>query len=208
MRVLYLGISGTLHPSASTYQLVLGRSPWSDGHTEYEAAPWLAQTLEQWPDVQVVLTSTQPWKHGLPAVSKQLGALAARVIGFTYEDLTTRAVRQVRTRSGTTRKMTYSDEDYWRLHKSEIVRLHIQWLRPVAWIAVDDETILWTEQELQQHLVAVDGCKGLLDPTAQDRLVTVLTGNFGPAKRPQVLAHALSQMPNVGEEEDFGRSAP
>ena len=42
MKVIYLGISGVLHPSSSTYELVYGRSPWVDGHAQYEAVPWLA----------------------------------------------------------------------------------------------------------------------------------------------------------------------
>lgn len=174
MQVLYLGISGVCHPSASTYELVEGRSPWADGHSEYEAVPWLTQTLERWPDVRIVLTSTQPWAKGLWAVLVALGpALASRVLGFTYADLTTK-LRRGR------RQLPLSDADYWRHNKSEIVRLHVLWLQPSAWVAVDDETILWTTEESEQHLVAVDGCKGLLDPAAQDRLLTVLEGNFGP----------------------------
>lgn len=50
-----------------------------------------------------------------------------------------------------------------------------------ASVAVDDETILWTTEEFERHLVAVEGCKGLLGPVAQDRLLTFLEGNFGPA---------------------------
>jgi hypothetical protein len=50
MRVLYLGLSGTTHPSATTYHLVRGKNPWDDGHAEYEAVPWLAQALACWPD--------------------------------------------------------------------------------------------------------------------------------------------------------------
>lgn len=172
--ILYLGISGVLHPSASTYELVQGRNPWTDGHFEYEAAPWLAEELKPWPNVRIVLTSTQPWAKGLPAVLGALGpALASRVLGFTYADLTTK-LRRGR------RQLPLSDADYWRHNKSEIVRLHVLWLQPSAWVAIDDETILWTAEEREQHLVAVDGCKGLLDPAAQDRLLTVLEGNFGP----------------------------
>lgn len=178
MRVLYLGISGVLHPSASTYELVQGRNPWTDGHAEYEAVPWLAQTLARWPDVQVVLTSTQPWKQGLPAVLKQLGTLAERVIGFTHEDLTAKVVRQVRTRSGSNRCVGYSDADYWRMNKGDIVAAHVEWLQPQAWVAVDDEDILWPRR-LADHVCIVDGCKGLKDSAEQDRLLTVLRGNFG-----------------------------
>lgn len=174
MKVVYLGISGVLHPSQSLYELLKGRSPWEAGHRPYEAVPVLESMLRGWPEARIVLTSTQPWSKGLPAVLAELGPdLAARVVGFTYEDLTTKLRRGKRQRP-------LSSEDYWRLNKSEIVRLHVEWLKPAAWVAVDDETILWTEQERLDQLVAVDGCKGLLrDKAAQDRLVTVLAGNFG-----------------------------
>jgi hypothetical protein len=175
--VLYLGISGVLHPSASLYELVYRRGPWDDGHQEYEAVPWLTSALAGWPDVRIVLSSTQPWKHGLPRVLAHLGLLAERVIGFTYEDLTTKLVRQVRTRSGTTRLIAFSNEDYWRMNKSDVVTAHVAWLRPDAWIAVDDEDILWTSQ-VREHVVIVDGCRGLLHPVEQDRLVTALEMNF------------------------------
>lgn len=176
MKVVYLGISGVLHPSQSLYELLEGRSPWEAGHQPYEAVPVLEHMLRGWPEARVVLTSTQPWSKGLWAVLRELRpALACRVLGFTYADLTAKLRRGPRQRP-------LSDEDYWRLNKSEIVRLHVEWLKPTAWVVVDDETILWTEREREQHLVAVDGCKGLLDPAAQDRLMTVLAGNFGSPK--------------------------
>lgn len=177
-RVLYLGISGVCHPSASTYELVYGRSPWVDGHRRYEAVHWLSTALEPWPDLEVVLTSTQPWKHGLPAVLEHLGLLAERVIGFTYEDLTTKAVRQVRTRSGTTRQIAFSNEDYWRMNKSNIVTAHVEWLKPDAWVAVDDEDILWPKS-VADHVCIVDGLVGLKNPAEQDRLLTYFALNFG-----------------------------
>lgn len=174
LQVLYLGVSGVLHPSESLYLLLHGRASSADGHRPYEAVPLLERVLAGWPEVRIVLTSTQPWAKGLEPVLRELGpTLAPRVLGYTYEDLTTRL------RFGR-RQLPLSNEDYWRCVKSDLVRLHVEWLRPSAWIAVDDETILWSDLERAQHLVAVDGDKGLLDPTAQDRLLTVMTGNFGP----------------------------
>ena len=179
MRVVLLGISGVLHPSASVYELVHGRSPWDCGHKQYEAVPWLSSALTSGPDARIVLTSTQPWKHGLPAVLEHLGKLAERVIGFTYEDLTTKVVRRVRTRSGATRSIGYSDQDYWRMNKADIVAAHAEWLQAQAWVAVDDEDILWP-RNLADYVCIVDGCKGLKDPVEQDRLLTYLRLNFGP----------------------------
>jgi len=177
MRVLYLGISGTLHPSSTTYELVVGGSPWEKGHAEYEAVPWLDRTLHQWPDVRIVLTSTQPWRRGLQAVLSLLGPLAARVDGFTFDDLTTKPVRRVVARSGTSRQCAFSSEGYWRMNKSDIVSAHLNWLRPDAWVAVDDEDILWPPG-MAKHVCIVDGCQGLVHPTEQDRLLTCLYVNF------------------------------
>lgn len=199
--VVYLGISGVLHPSQTLYQLINGKSPWNDGHHRYEAVPVLESVLRGWPEARIVLTSTQPWSKGLPAVLAELGPeLSAKVLGYTYEDLTTKVPCGPR-------QMPLGDADYWRHMKSEIVRLHVAWLKPAAWIAVDDETVLWTDAEREQHLVAVHGGKGLLDQTAQDRLETVLLGNFGPARPPQgSLSQMLTAMPDVGEDGDFSRS--
>lgn len=178
MQVLYLGISGVLHPSASTYELVERRNAWADGHTEYEAVPWLAQTLERLPDVRIVLTSTQPRRHGLDKVKEQLGpALSARVVGYTFEALTTKPLRPVKFKDGRRGAVEYSADDYWRMNKSDIVAAHVDWLRPSAWVAVDDEDILWSPR-LREHVVIVDGCRGLLHPAEQDKLTTAFEMNF------------------------------
>lgn len=176
---VFLGISGVLHPSESTYELVRGRSPWSDGHSKYECVPILEQALLPWPDAKVVLTSTQPRAHGLQSVLEHLGpSLAACVVGSTYEDLTTKVKREVGTRSGATRTVGYSSEDYWRMNKSEIVATHIAWSRPERWIVIDDEDILWPQEVRRDRLVLTDGCEGLRSAQAQDRLQTILFANF------------------------------
>jgi hypothetical protein len=182
MRLLYLGISGVLHPSETTYRLAVGLSPWEDGHAEYEAVPWLERVVNQWHDVRIIITSTQPWSCGLPAVLAQLGSLAKRVDGFTFDDLTTKPVRQVVTRSGTSWWSAYSSADYWRMSKSDIVAAHVAWSRPNAWVAADDEAISWPP-ELASHVCIVNGCKALLHPAQQDRLLTCLHGNFDSAGR-------------------------
>lgn len=176
----YVGISGVLHPSESLYELLCRRSPWSDGHTKYEGVPVLVNALKDWPDVRIVLTSTQPRAHGLGSVLEHLGpALAARVVGYTYEDLTIKAQRQVVTRSSTTRTLGFSNEDYWRMNKSDIVAAHVAWRRPSRWVVIDDEDILWPHEVRRDRLVLTDGCVGLLSAETQDRLHTVLQMNFG-----------------------------
>lgn len=177
---VYLGISGVLHPSETTYELVRGRSPWSEGHSTYEGGPILQRALEPWPQVRIVLTSTQPRTRGLPSVLEELGpSLAARVVGFAYEDITTKVRRQVGTRGGMTRTVGYSSEDYWRMNKAEIVASHVAWSRPEKWIVIDDEDILWPLDVRRDRLVLTDGCVGLRCSEAQDRLQTVLCMSFG-----------------------------
>jgi len=186
-QVVYLGISGVLHPSRSLYHLLLGREPEADGHTEFESVPVLERALQLYKDVRIVLTSTLPKKHGLARTLEWLGpALSARVSGFTFDDLTTKCKRD-------RYRHAMSAEDYWRSNKSEIVRAHVGWLQPAAWIAIDDESILWLPQERLCHLVYVDGTLGLRDLAAQDRLATLLYNTFE-------LADSCVDGPTDGEE--------
>lgn len=171
--ILYLGVSGVLHPSRNLYELLKGKAPEADGHREYEGVGVLQAALRGWPQLRIVLTSTQTWLKGLTAVMERLGPeLASRVIGDTYGDLTTKAQLGPR-------QAPLGHADYWRYTKAEIVRAHADWLRPAAWIAVDDETLMWSANERLLRFVQVNGCEGLLDPATQDRLLTVLEGTFG-----------------------------
>jgi hypothetical protein len=63
------------------------------------------------------------------------------------------------------------------MNKGDIVAAHVEWLQPEAWVAVDDEDILWP-RGLADHVCIVDGCRGLLHPTEQDKLMTSLEMNF------------------------------
>ena len=181
-QVLYLGISGVLHPSESTYELVCRRSPWDNGHARYEGVAALADALEAWPDVRIVLTSTVPWKHGLEFTLERLGQrLSARVDGFTFEDLTTQACHTMKRRDGSSYLARVSEDDYWRMNKSDIVEMHAAWRKPSAWAALDDEDILWSRDVRRERLVLTDGCSGLRDASTMDRMLTVFSANFGAA---------------------------
>jgi len=176
---VFLGISGILHPSESTYGFLRGCSPWTDGHSKFEAVPILEECLARWPDVRLVLTSALSSEGGLDEVLRRLGtSLAARVAGHTFEDLTKVVKREVRTRSGTKRTVGYSSEDYWRMNKSEIVATHVAWSRPERWIVIDNEDILWPQAVRRDRLVLTDGCEGLRGARERDRLQTVLLMNF------------------------------
>lgn len=181
----YLGLSGVVHPSESSYRFMYGRTPWEDGHTKFEGTTVLERALAPWPDVRIVLTSTLPRIYGLATVLESLGpGLAARVDGFSYDDIPTRIQREVQMRSGGTRTIGYASNDYWRMNKCDIVAIHVAWRRPVAWVAIDDEDMLWPTAVRDERLVLTDPCRGLNTPATLDRLQTVLEMNFG-APSPQ-----------------------
>jgi hypothetical protein len=79
----------------------------------------------------------------------------------------------------TKRGKPMTDDDYWRLDKSGIVRAHVAWLKPPAWIAIDDEDIRWDEDTRENRLVLTPGHCGLADLATLDRLVEVMWKNFG-----------------------------
>jgi hypothetical protein len=171
--LLYLGISGVLHPSRTTYRLLHSREPEEDGHQEFEGAATLERILAPCADLYIVLTSTHPRKHGLAGTLDLLGpSLSSRVQGWTFEDLTTKVRVGPRARH-------VSKEDYWRKNTSEIVRTHVEWARPLAWLALSDDSILWNTQERASHFIEVDGDKGLKhDLAAQQRLAELLARSF------------------------------
>lgn len=176
---VYLGLSGVLHPSESTYRLLRGCSPWTDGHSKYEGAKTLEETLQMWPTLRIVLTSTLPWAHGLPAVLESLGPrLAARVDGYTYRDLTTRIDGPLTRPDGTKQALPVSAEEYWRLNKSAIVAIHVAWRKPTSWVVLDDENIAWPTEVRKRRLMLTNPCKGLFDASAVERLRAILNDNF------------------------------
>lgn len=168
--VLYLGISGVLHPSSSVYFLVHGGD--LDRARKYEGVPLLAGLLEPHPEVKIVLTSTVPWKYGLEATLDLLGSpLRDRVVGYTFHDLTTKY------RMGRYQRL-FDELDYWRCDKARIVRMHVELTKPRRWIALDDEQCpSWNDEP---NVVLVRGAVGLLgDADAQCRLAEVLRQEFG-----------------------------
>jgi hypothetical protein len=71
------------------------------------------------------------------------------------------------------------------MNKSGIVAAHVEWRQPAAWLAVDDENILWPH-ELASHVCIIDGCEGLKHPVEQDRLLAYLRENFGRPELPRI----------------------
>jgi hypothetical protein len=178
MKLLYLDVSHVLHPSVSTYELVHGRSPWVDGHTEYENLPVLEALLEPYADVRIVLSDWTPVVDGIDRVKDHLGRLAARVVGTLYEDVTTKVRRTVPLRSGGEREMGYCVEDFRRMSRAQAVSAHVAWSKPHAWVAITSGYSDWTSEEREGHVVITDMLDALGTVAAQEALANRLQSNF------------------------------
>lgn len=175
MNVVYLCLSGVLHPSRSLFKLLHNVDFEQAGHSKYENVSVLAKALKGYPDARIMLTTTEPWNTGLEQTKAALGDLAERVMGSTFEDLTTKV--PWRTPSGKPR----DEMDYGRMDRSRIVDAHAEWLKPSGgWVVIDHEDILWSDDVREERLVLTPPTKGLQDPEAQSRLAKVLRQNFGP----------------------------
>jgi hypothetical protein len=188
MKLLYLDVSHVLHPSVSTYELVHGRSPWIDGHSEYENLPVLEVLLDLYSDVHIILSDWTPVVHGIDRVKEHLGRLAARVVGTLYEDVTSKVRRTVSLRSGGEREMGYSVEDFRRMSRAQAVSAHVAWSKPHAWVAITSDYCDWTPEARGGHVLITDMVDALGTVAAHEALATRLEANYGwdlqPPKAP------------------------
>jgi hypothetical protein len=183
LKILYLDVAHVLHPSESTYLLIHGKSPWSDGHNKYENVPVLARLLEPCPDVRIVLSDWTPVVHGLEEVKQSLGTLAERVLGTLYTDVTTKARRIVPLVSGGEREIGYSVDDFRRMSRAQAVSAHVAWFKPQSWLAVTSDYSDWTPEARERHVVLTDMLDALETRSAQDALSTALAANFDSKPR-------------------------
>ena len=157
---LYLDYDGVLHPDEA-YKHV--KCPHIRlhvaGHTLFENLPWLTQTLEAFPSLNIVLSTTWVRSFDYHRARRRLRQLRSRVIGATYHSV-------------------YMDPEVFK----DIPR-HQQILRdahrrmPRRWLAVDDDTQTWPET-LRDNLFATDSDVGLLAPGVRDAFINRLHSHF------------------------------
>lgn len=174
-QLIYLGISGTLHPANYLFEIINDMP--LPGERKFEAVPVLIQGLRDWPDAKIVLTSTMPWRWSLDEVLEWIGPeLASRVVGYTHEDLTTQV------RKGKLQRLV-TNEDYWRMGRSTVVYDHVKWFKPQHWVVIDHHDEHRWGPEMHDHVLQVDGRVGLRhDTDAQEQMRDVLERNFGPPR--------------------------
>ncbi|MCT9811357.1 HAD domain-containing protein [Acidovorax sp. Be4] len=157
---LYIDFDGVLHHQAAMWHHKRGiyMNPLeAPGRSLFEWAHILEHMLEEFPNVQLVLSSTWCVKPGYSQSLQWLPAtLRARFVGGTFH-------------------RRHHGADPWIL---EAFRATPRWRQiladverrlPRAWLALDDDVADWPEQ-LRQNLIACNGTTGLSCPHVQDEL--------------------------------------
>lgn len=152
--VLYLDFDGVLHPD-EVYR-VRGRIVLQcDGMNLFEWAPLLAEHLEPYPDVRIVLSTS--WVRVLSFKEARAwlpDALGSRVIGATWHSA--------------------MDQFWWQnLSRYQQICLHAKRHRISRWLAIDDDTEGWPDDSREQ-LVHTDSMLGIATPDTRAMLLRKL----------------------------------
>lgn len=158
--VLYLDLDGVVHHEKVLWHPRKGiyMSPYeAAGHAMFEWMPILESTLEPYPAVALVLSSSWCIRPGYSATLKRLPlSIRSRFIGGTYH----RRVHGI---------------DPWNLSMYRAMPRGVQIQedalrrKPRQWLALDDDQEGWP-QSSRQNLVACHGTTGLSSPDVQTEL--------------------------------------
>jgi hypothetical protein len=158
-RILYLDLGGVLHPEDVWRRPGVGPVVVSPpGHAVLEHAELLATTLDPYPDVRIVLSTSWVIVYGsVLKVARRLPAgLCSRVVGATFH--------------GEMDVSHYREMPRGRQVCADVVRR-----RPIAWLALDDNGDGWPGWA-REHLVLTDPVLGIASPQALAQLEAGLAG--------------------------------
>ena len=145
--VIYLDFDGVLHHENCLWNPTQG--PYLSApprYTLFQHAELLAQMLEPYPEVKVVLSTTWIRRYGLTTSAKRLPAsLQARVIGGTFHS------RHMR------------EDEFRYLTRGQQVTADVTRREPRDWLALDDDGEGWHPSQLS-HLVQTHQYEGISDP--------------------------------------------
>lgn len=161
--ILFLDFDGVLHPDSVF--LNTNRSPVLKGSGAlFMWADLLSQSLVNYPDVQIVLsTSWVRWLEYIPVRGYLPAALRDRVIGSTWH--------HVRNVPNYNRGLPYS---YWQTaSRYRQIKHWVDFYRVDDWLAIDDHGEHWGDKDLDK-LIQTSSKTGLSAPHVlyqlQDRL--------------------------------------
>jgi HAD domain in Swiss Army Knife RNA repair proteins len=127
------------------------------GRTLFEWVHFLEESLEDFPDAKLVLSSTWCIRPGYSKAIKCLPAkLRGRFVGGTFHKRMHGADPWI--------LQSFQATPRWRQILADVERR-----QPRAWLALDDDIGDWP-QELRANLVACEGSTGLSSPYVRDEL--------------------------------------
>lgn len=152
--LLYLDFDGVLHPADVHWSpqrgVFLGDR--AQGHSLFEHAQLLAELLEDFPAVRLVLSTSWVPVRGLAATVACLpSALQARVVGATYDS----------------KLMLH--EAWASVARGYQVLEDVERRRPAHWVAIDDDDKDWPTEH-RHRLVKTDAQWGLSQAGAIEEL--------------------------------------
>lgn len=155
--VIYLDIDGVLNPE-SVYRK-RGTGPWifgAPGHRLFEHAELLADLLEPYPQVRIVLSTSwvRVYRSVRKVTRKLPPRLRARVIGATYHS-------------------RMDPVEFAAAPRGMQVWADVRRRKPQAWLALDDEHEGWPTW-CRDHLVRTDPVLGISEPSVLEELKTKL----------------------------------
>jgi hypothetical protein len=121
-----------------------------DRYCLFQHVPLLEQLLEPYPSVQIVLSTRWLRFKPLRKVARELTpALRLRVVdSFVPPE---------------------PPGNFWLWPKGAQVAHYIEWRRPVAWFAIDDDQVGWPDWA-RPHVVFSDPYEGISPPAVQDAI--------------------------------------
>jgi hypothetical protein len=146
--VLYVDFDGVLHHQNCLWHPRKGaylHAP--EGYTLFQHAPLLAELLEPFPEVQIVLSTSWTLQYGLSGAAKRLPeALRERVIGGTFHS-----------------RHMHRAEFQFEKSRGQQVYEDVQRRRPRDWLALDDTNEGWPP-EARGHFIQTDENEGISAP--------------------------------------------
>jgi hypothetical protein len=156
--IIFLDFDGVLHPDQA-YMTRNGVVLRCDGHNLFEHADLLADLLEPYPHIEIVLSTSWVFGMGFDIAKKRLPErLQKRIIGATYH-------------SHLEEKFFWQQ---WTRHEQidrYVTRNHL-----TKWIAIDNDDDGWPDDK-RQHLIHTDDWGGIGDKAAIDELIAKIQDN-------------------------------
>ena len=183
MDVIYCDYDHVLHGGVLRYRQPPLLRPEMSGQTLFQNAPILLRSLDPYPDLKIVLSTSWVMELGFGRARSYLPqALQQRVVGATFNQ----------------RHM--QKDEFSNLTRYEQIIADVQRRRPTRWISIDDDLQGWPKESLER-IVAMPPVLGLSSPAAalelQRRLAKVFGGTEEFLIHPDLVRNARVHWPDV-----------